>query len=203
MQIFWLPQLLLSLSLAEHNLYLILKSGVVYFSRMVYPSGICLQPICTMMESSISTKSYWARLVSTTCCEPGIMGRHILPALQDLFIQRQAHNFPNILGGWRHSTQAFHVYLPGRTSLSIERLRIYLRSFRNKFIWINTLRLAYPIYQALGVFLDSLETRFLSPKDSSEPRYALLFSTLKAWWMWSILIMTPEGYCEIFSPTKC
>lgn len=180
MQISWLPQLLFSISLTEHDLYLILRSGVGYFFCDSVSFG-AMAPGYLHDDGNDGQLFINKNLLSMSgelhSCEAGIMRRHVLPALEELFIQRHAHNFPNILHlkGWRHSTQAFHVYLPARISLSTERLRIYLRSFRNKFIWINTLRLAYHIYQAQGSSwtLLSPQSRVLKTSQSLHTPFSL------------------------------
>ena len=145
----------------------------------------------------------WAGLVSTTSCESSIMERNIIPAPEELSIQGGAHQFPQLISSiWMNSSpREFPVHLPGCLPLATERLRTYLRSFRKT--WSNTLRWACHIHRTLGVFLDSLEPWASSSKDILDPGYALLFGTLKAWWKLSVLIMTLEGYWEIFCPTKC
>lgn len=139
----------------------------------------------------------WAGLVSTTSFESGIMRRPIIPGLEELFIQREAHQFPQLISSiWRNSSpQVVHVHLPGPFYWETAK---FPQIFQEKLIWINTLRSACHIHQTLGVFLDSLEPRVSSSKDISDPGYALLFSTPKAWWKLSVLIMTLEGYWEIF-----
>lgn len=141
----------------------------------------------------------WAGLVSATSCEP----RHPCPGGTCYPERSSAFPSVNIL----HLKEFFHMGIPCSSSRSPSffywETKNLSQIFQEKLIWINRFRSACHIHQTLGVFLDPLKPRVSGSKDISDPGYALLFSMLKAWWKLSVLIMTLEGYWEIFSPTKC
>ena len=140
--------------------------------------------------------------MSTSHCEPGIMGRHVIPALGEPFIQMRAHNFPELISSIPRKSPArasvFHVYLPGWVSLPIEELRTYLRFFWDK-VYQNKhtqIYLSYP--QGTWAFSWNL----LSLKSEALRTFQTLcvlssLACLKAWWTLSILLYWKDT--EIFS----
>lgn len=84
--------------------HLIFKCGVIYFFMTTFPLGIWLQLIHMTTESASSTKTYWADLVNTPFCEPGITWRHAIPALERFFLQRGAHSLLELISSIRRNS---------------------------------------------------------------------------------------------------
>lgn len=136
----------------------------------IFPLGIWLQLIYMTMGSASSTKNYWAGLVSTTYSEPGVMGQHVIPALEEFFYPKGSSQSTcvNVLPPkeFSHTGTLSSVFtFQGAYLFLWKNWELTLDFWRRRFIKINILRSAWLLYStgtwAFSWTLMSLKSRTL------------------------------------------